>query len=128
MTASLRTHHSRQAERATARARAATTTTYYSGNQISDLDTVGWHAGNSERKLHPVGQLVPNAFGLYDMHGNIRESSATSSTANPWRMPSTPQVPMTATRTTTSFAAARIPPTPRSPATAGLRYAGRPKC
>jgi formylglycine-generating enzyme required for sulfatase activity len=53
--------------------RAGTTTAYYSGNQISDLDKVGWHAGNSERRPHPVGQLMPNRFGLYDMHGNIRE-------------------------------------------------------
>ena len=53
--------------------RAGTTTVYSSGNQISDLDRVGWHAGNSGRRPHPVGELLPNAFGLYDMHGNIRE-------------------------------------------------------
>ena len=53
--------------------RAGTTTAYHSGNQISDLDRVGWHAGNSGRRPHPVGELLPNAFGLYDMHGNIRE-------------------------------------------------------
>ncbi len=53
--------------------RAGTTTTYHSGKTIADLDKVGWHAGNSGGKLHPVGQKIPNAWGLYDMHGNIRE-------------------------------------------------------
>ncbi len=53
--------------------RAGTTTTYHSGNTIADLSKVGWHAGNSGGKLHPGGQLLPNAWGLYDMHGNIRE-------------------------------------------------------
>jgi formylglycine-generating enzyme required for sulfatase activity len=53
--------------------RAGTTTAYHNGNEISDLSKVGWHAGNSGGKLHPVGQLKPNAWGLYDMHGNIRE-------------------------------------------------------
>jgi formylglycine-generating enzyme required for sulfatase activity len=53
--------------------RAGTTTAYHSGNTIADLDKVGWHGGNSGGKLHPVGQKLPNAWGVYDMHGNIRE-------------------------------------------------------
>src|SRR5262249_21486387 len=53
--------------------RAGTTTTYHSGNTIADLSKVGWHGGNSGGKVHPVGQLQPNACGLHDMHGNIRE-------------------------------------------------------
>src|SRR5262249_20913810 len=53
--------------------RAGTTTTYHSGNTIADLDKVGWHGGNSGRKLRPGGQKAPNAWGLYDMHGKIRE-------------------------------------------------------
>lgn len=53
--------------------RAGTTTAYHSGNTIADLDKVGWHNGNSGGKLHPVGQKMPNAWGLYDMHGNVRE-------------------------------------------------------
>jgi formylglycine-generating enzyme required for sulfatase activity len=53
--------------------RAGTTTAYHSGNTIADLNKVGWHGGNSGGKAHPVGQLAPNAWGVYDMHGNIRE-------------------------------------------------------
>jgi formylglycine-generating enzyme required for sulfatase activity len=32
-----------------------------------------WFAGNAENMTHPVGQLRPNAFGLYDVLGNVRE-------------------------------------------------------
>ena len=37
------------------------------------LDEVAWYCDNSRRKTHPVGQKRPNAFGLYDMHGNVCE-------------------------------------------------------
>jgi formylglycine-generating enzyme required for sulfatase activity len=37
------------------------------------LSNYAWHAGNSNGKTHPVGQKKPNAFGLYDMHGNVQE-------------------------------------------------------
>jgi len=53
--------------------RAGTTTPYYNGSQISDLEKIAWFGGNSEHKLHPCGQKLPNAWGLYDMLGNIRE-------------------------------------------------------
>jgi len=33
----------------------------------------GWYCGNSEIRPHPVAQLLPNDWGLYDMHGNLFE-------------------------------------------------------
>src|SRR5262249_8854935 len=51
--------------------RAGTATLYYSGDKVQDLDRVGWYLGNAGKSTHPVGEKTPNAFGLYDMHGNL---------------------------------------------------------
>lgn len=53
--------------------RAGTTTKYHNGDSESDLDRIGWHKDNSGRKTNPVGQKKPNAWSLYDMHGNVWE-------------------------------------------------------
>jgi len=53
--------------------RAGTTTKYHSGDSKSDLGRVGWYRDNSGRKTHPVEQKKPNAWSLYDMHGNVWE-------------------------------------------------------
>ncbi len=49
-------------------ARAGTT-----GDRYGNLDDIGWHSGNSENKVHPVGQKQPNAWGFHDMLGNVYE-------------------------------------------------------
>jgi formylglycine-generating enzyme required for sulfatase activity len=53
--------------------RAGTETQYSSGDTEQDLDRVGWFSGNSNARLHEVGEKPPNAFGLCDMHGNVWE-------------------------------------------------------
>ena len=53
--------------------RAGATTRFYTGDCYSDLARAGWYAGNSSSKTHPVGQKQQNAYGLYDMHGNVWE-------------------------------------------------------
>jgi len=53
--------------------RAGTTTEYYSGNTEADLDKIGWYGSNSGGITHNVGLKLPNAFGLYDMSGNVTE-------------------------------------------------------
>lgn len=49
-------------------ARAGTSTA-----QPPSLDEVAWYAATSDDESHPVGQKRPNAWGLYDMLGNVRE-------------------------------------------------------
>lgn len=45
----------------------------YAGCDRGELDEHCWYCVNSEGKTHPVGQLKPNALGLYDMSGNVAE-------------------------------------------------------
>jgi sulfatase modifying factor 1 len=63
-------------------ARGGTTTATYNGELTTDsadcpldpvLDPIAWHCGNSDKALHPVAELLPNDYSLYDMIGNAGE-------------------------------------------------------
>jgi len=59
--------------------RAGTTTAYHFGDDpdATALGDYAWYRANAwdadEKYPHPVAQKKPNAFGLHDMHGNVRE-------------------------------------------------------
>ena len=41
--------------------------------RFGELDAIAWYAHNSDGRIHPVKQKQPNAWGLYDMLGNVWE-------------------------------------------------------
>ena len=59
--------------------RAGTVTSFYNGESPSCpskdplADKIAWYYYNSSQKPHPVRTKAPNAWGLYDMAGNVRE-------------------------------------------------------
>ena len=64
--------------------RAGTTTAYYSGKndpsqctscsaKDANADSIGWYCYNASKKTHPVAKKTANAWGLYDMAGNVVE-------------------------------------------------------
>ncbi|MBL8853076.1 MAG: formylglycine-generating enzyme family protein [Planctomycetaceae bacterium] len=53
--------------------RANSITTFSFGNEIMQLDEYAWYQANCNRTTQAVGQKKPNAWGLYDMHGNVGE-------------------------------------------------------
>jgi formylglycine-generating enzyme required for sulfatase activity len=53
--------------------RAGSNTLYYFGDNEVALGQYAWHGGSSDGQPQPVGQKNPNAWELYDMHGNVWE-------------------------------------------------------
>jgi formylglycine-generating enzyme required for sulfatase activity len=53
--------------------RAGSKTAYSFGGDPKKLGEYGWYAENSDASPHMVGKKKPNAWGLYDMHGNVAE-------------------------------------------------------
>jgi formylglycine-generating enzyme required for sulfatase activity len=67
--------------------RAGTTTAFYSGPfeppstdciDVPHLNDTAWYCINSEKRSHPVKQKKPNAWGLFDMMGNVNEFIASN--------------------------------------------------
>ncbi len=80
--------------------RAGTTTATYNGEipgtqcagVVDIIDQIAWYKENSDNQPHPVGQKLPNPWGLYDMAGNVSEwvgdykyhSLHTTAVTDPW--------------------------------------------
>ncbi|HUR10345.1 MAG TPA: SUMF1/EgtB/PvdO family nonheme iron enzyme [Flavitalea sp.] len=53
--------------------RAGSTSLYPMGTPDNNINEIAWHANNSDGKYHKTGTKKPNAWGLYDMLGNVSE-------------------------------------------------------
>jgi formylglycine-generating enzyme required for sulfatase activity len=53
--------------------RAGTATRFHFGEDDGELGDYAWYSGNSGSRIHAVGEKKPNAWGFYDLHGNVWE-------------------------------------------------------
>lgn len=76
--------------------RAGSTTVFSFGDDVAQLGDYAWYWDNSGDRYHKVKEKKPNAWGLYDMHGNVAEwtldeydggfyASLGAQALNPWR-------------------------------------------
>jgi formylglycine-generating enzyme required for sulfatase activity len=66
--------------------RGGTETEFHTGDGAIALAAAGWYDVNSDQKTHPVGLKAPNAYGLYDMHGNVVEWCADAWLADAYKL------------------------------------------
>lgn len=53
--------------------RAGSETPFGFGDDTEKLGDYAWYRDNADETTHPVGEKKPNAFGLFDIHGNVAE-------------------------------------------------------